>query len=114
MKQLADKKRLEREFVVGDWVFLKLRPFCQNSLKNFKPNKLSPKYYGPFLVVERIGRVAYRLDLPAEAQIHPTFHVSLLKLAKGDHSQIVPLPKQPRFMFVPTVVIDKRMVKHHN
>ncbi|KAJ0704368.1 putative nucleotidyltransferase, Ribonuclease H [Helianthus annuus] len=114
MKQVADGKRTEREFDVGQWVYLRLQNYRQHSLRGHKNNKLSPKYFGPFLILERIGKVAYRLDLPAEAQLHPTFHVSLLKPARGDHSTVLPLPVQPRFLFYPAAVIDKRMVKKGN
>ncbi|XP_076911903.1 uncharacterized protein LOC143570023 [Bidens hawaiensis] len=103
MKQLADSKRTEREFTIGQWVYLKLQSYRQISLKD---KKLSPKYFGPFLIIEKIGKVAYKLDLPAEAQ--------LLKLARGDHSTIFPLPAQPRFMFYPTAIVERKMVKRGN
>ena len=48
MKQQADQHHSERSFDVGDWVFLRLQPYKQMSLKQAKKNnKLSPKYYGP-------------------------------------------------------------------
>nr|GEX82830.1 protein kinase-like domain, phloem protein 2-like protein [Tanacetum cinerariifolium] len=72
MKQKSDKHRTEREFSVGSWVYLKLQPYMQNSLRVNKHSKSTPKYFGPFLIVERIGKVAYRLDLPSDSQIHST------------------------------------------
>ena len=54
--------------------------------------KLSAKYYGPFEVVERIGEVAYRLNLPPSSKIHPIFHVSLLKKAVGKYKVEEVLP----------------------
>ncbi|KAJ0817688.1 putative nucleotidyltransferase, Ribonuclease H, protein kinase RLK-Pelle-RLCK-VIIa-2 family [Helianthus annuus] len=114
MKQKADKKRSERELEVGQWVYLKLQDYRQNSLRNHKHHKLSPKYFGPFLIIEKVGAVAYKLDLPEEAQLHPVFHVSLLKPAHGDHSVILPLPAQPRFRYSPATVLDKRMMKKNN
>nr|GEX00394.1 gypsy/Ty3 element polyprotein, putative [Tanacetum cinerariifolium] len=83
MKQQADKHRTDREFEVGSWVYLKFQPYKQNTLRVYKYSKLTLKYFGPFLVVERVGKVAYRLDLPDETRIHPFFHVSLLKLTDG-------------------------------
>ena len=55
MKQQADQHRSERSFEVGDWVFLRLQPYKQMSLKQSKKdNKLSPKYYGPSKVLQKI------------------------------------------------------------
>ena len=66
MKQQADQHRSERSFDVGDWVFLRLQPYKQMSLKQVKKdNKLSPKYYDPYKVLQKIGTMAYKLKLPA-------------------------------------------------
>jgi len=66
----------ERSFGVGNQIFLQLQPYKQMSLKQAKKdNKLSPKYYGPYKVLQKIGTMAYKLELPTSSQVHPVFHV---------------------------------------
>ena len=58
--------------------------------------------------------MAYRLDLPEEAHIHPVFHVSLLKGPCGPPEKIIPLPGEARFNLHPLAVLDKKIVKRGN
>ena len=57
-----------------------------------KKGKLAPRFIGPFLITERVGKVAYRLDLPDSLEgIHPVFHISMLrKYVKDDRKVLAP------------------------
>ena len=67
------------EFEVGDHVFLKVMP-KRGVVRFGKWGKLSPRYIGPFEVLERVGTVAYRLALPPSlSSVHAVFHVSMLQ-----------------------------------
>ncbi|CAA0810083.1 Unknown protein [Striga hermonthica] len=79
MKEYYDRGRREERFEPGDWVYLKLRPYRQHTISQKALFRLGSRFYGPYKILERVGEVAYRLDLPAEAQIHPVVHVSQLK-----------------------------------
>jgi hypothetical protein len=71
-------------------VYLRLQLYRQSSVAHHRALKLSPRFYGPFRVVCRVGKVAYELDLPPDAKIHPVFHVSQLKLKLGSSSSALP------------------------
>lgn len=83
MKRYADLKRKDETFEVGEWVYLKLQPYRQMTMAQRQSLKLSPCYYGPFQVTQRIEEVAFRLELPPTSSIHPVFHISQLKRKLG-------------------------------
>jgi len=80
--------------------------------------KLAYKYFGPFKVLERIGTVAYRLELPSDSKVHPVFHVSQLKPFVADHTLVYStLPVTTDLeasAAVPEQVLDRRLVKKGN
>ncbi|KAJ9539019.1 hypothetical protein OSB04_031752 [Centaurea solstitialis] len=90
-KSYADNRRKPLEFQIGDRVLLKVSPW-KGLIRFGKKGKLSPRFIGPFKILERIGPVAYRLDLPSElSSIHDTFHVSNLKKCLSKEIVILPL-----------------------
>ncbi|XP_022040067.1 uncharacterized protein LOC110942599, partial [Helianthus annuus] len=90
-KSYADLKRKPLDFQVGDRVLLKVSPW-KGVIRFGKKGKLAPRYVGPFRIVERIGKVAYRLELlPELGNVHPTFHVSNLKRCLADENLHIPL-----------------------
>ena len=118
MKVHADKKRTERQFKVGDMVYLKLVPYQLQSLVNHGYQKLQPRFYGPYAVLEKIGAVAYKLQLPEGSRIHPVFHVSCLKKQLGDNvipQMALPLVTEDGLaQEIPAAILSRRMYKKGN
>ncbi|GJU56221.1 putative reverse transcriptase domain-containing protein, partial [Tanacetum coccineum] len=83
-KSYADQKRKPIEFKVGDRVMLKVSPW-KGVVRFVRWGKLNSRYVGPFKVLAKVGKVAYRLELPQElSRVHHTFHVSNLKKCYAD------------------------------
>ena len=118
MKAQADSKRRELSFEVGDAVFLRIQPFRQRSLAKRRFEKLSPRFFGPYSVVRRVGPVAYELALPEDSKVHPIFHVSLLRPVHGPLPSISPPPlpitADWELVLLPEKILAHRWVSHSN
>ena len=78
-KSYADNQRKKLEFAVGDKVSLKIA-LMKGIMRFGKKGKLSPRFIGPFEILERVGDLAYRLTLPPNlSSVHNVFHVSMLR-----------------------------------
>jgi ribosomal protein L21E len=111
MKNQADKSRSEREFQVGDMVYLKLQPYIQSSVAVRANHKLSYKYFGPYEVLQRVGAVAYKLKLPDYSHVQPVFHVSQLKPSVKQHTLVsASLSSVPHALRVTVQVLQRRVV----
>jgi hypothetical protein len=115
MKLQADRHRSDKEYSVGDKVYLKLQPYAQSSVVNRPCPKLAFKFFGPYEILARVGTRAYRLALPAASLIHPVFHISQLKEFVPDHTPVFhDLPKIVELDIIDTVpeaILDRRLVK---
>ncbi|GJX34061.1 retrotransposable element Tf2 [Tanacetum coccineum] len=117
IKSMADKHRSDRNFEVGMKVYLKLQPYRQSTVRQGTHHKFAAKYYGPFVVIAKVGEVAYKLQLPPDSQIHPVFHVSQLKLCKGTNHQVGVLPlcgPDGVLSIEPEAIIGRRLGKLNN
>ncbi|XP_022877286.1 uncharacterized protein LOC111395500 [Olea europaea var. sylvestris] len=112
MKQEADKHRRDVQFEVWELVYLKLRPYRQKSLAKRLNEKLSPRYYGPFKIESKVGRVTYKLKLPASSAIHSVFHLSQLRKAISSVKPISAFPPQlsatGEFILEPEIILGVR------
>lgn len=92
MKDNADKKRRDDAFQVGICVHVTFQLYRHNLLARRPIEKLAARFYCQFTILQRIGKVAYQLQLPSYIRIHPVFHVSELKRATGTtHVSLVSL-----------------------
>ncbi|GJU21460.1 putative reverse transcriptase domain-containing protein [Tanacetum coccineum] len=113
-KSYADKRRRPLEFEVGDKVMLKVAPW-KGVMRFGKRGKLNPRYIGPFRIIERIGPVAYRLELPQElSRVHNVFHVCNLKKCLSDDTLVIPLEEiqlddKLNFVEEPVEIMDREV-----
>ncbi|XP_039173831.1 uncharacterized protein LOC120296200, partial [Eucalyptus grandis] len=112
-KDYADRRKRPLEFSVGDHVFLKVSPMKRISRFGMK-GKLSPRFVGPFEILERIGDVAYRLALPPKlGNLHDVFHVLMLRKYQPDPGHIldheaIKVDEKVRYIEEPVQVLDRK------
>ncbi|GKA10359.1 putative reverse transcriptase domain-containing protein [Tanacetum coccineum] len=113
-KSYANIRRKPMVFQVGDKVMLKVSPW-KGVVRFGKRGKLNPRYVGPFKVIDRVGTVAYKLELPQQlSRVHNTFHVSNLKKCLSDESLVIPLEElrvddKLHFVEEPVEVMDREI-----
>ncbi|GKF66058.1 hypothetical protein Tco_0192575, partial [Tanacetum coccineum] len=113
-KSYADLKRKPMDFQVGDKVMLKVSPW-KGVVRFGKRGKLNPRYVGPFMVLEKVGEVAYKLELPEElSKVHNTFHVSNIKKCHADEPLAVLLDglhfdDKLHFVEEPVEIVDRKV-----
>ncbi|XP_075500083.1 uncharacterized protein LOC142538662 [Primulina tabacum] len=109
----ANKMRRPLEFQVGGQVFLKVSPF-RGTMRFGKKEKLAPRYIGPYTIVERIGLLAYRLNLPQSlSAIHDVFRVYMLRKYEPDPSHVlrhenVELDSSLSYVEYPLQILDRK------
>ncbi|WVZ12616.1 hypothetical protein V8G54_017146 [Vigna mungo] len=114
MVRQANKKRKAANVEVGDWVYLKIRPHRQTSMQTRLHPKLAARYFGPFLVVQKVGENACKLQLPETVRIHPVFHVSQVKKAIGEKRVERDLPQDLQAegpSFWPVSILGRRQLQ---
>nr|GEX16915.1 integrase, catalytic region, zinc finger, CCHC-type, peptidase aspartic, catalytic [Tanacetum cinerariifolium] len=115
-KSYTDKRRKPLEFSVGGYVLLKVSHW-KGVVRFRKKGKLEPRFVGPFKIVEKVGPVAYRLDLPEELNgVHDTFYVLNLKKCLANPTLPVPLDMirvdaKLNFMEEPVEILEREFKK---
>ena len=98
---------------MGDHVFIKVSPL-KGVMRFGKTNKLSPRFVGPFEILEKIGSVAYRVALPpALSKIHNVFHISNLRKYVPNSKHVIeyePLQIQENLSYeeIPIKILDRK------
>ncbi|GJX34034.1 putative reverse transcriptase domain-containing protein [Tanacetum coccineum] len=113
-RSYANIRRKPLEFQVGDRVMLKVSP-RKGVIRFGKRGKLNPRYIRPFKILERIGPVAYKLELPEElSNVHSTFHISNLKKCLSNESLVIPMKElrlddKLNFVEEPVEIMDREV-----
>ena len=79
----VDRNRTGAHFQENDLVYLILQPYRQSTLKGKGDEKLNPRFYGPYIILRKVGEVDYELEFLEDSKVHNIFHVSCLKKVVG-------------------------------
>ena len=118
-KSYTDSKRRDIQFDVGDHVFLKVS-LMKGVTRFGRRGKLTPRYIGPFEILNRIGSVSYRLALPLNlSHVHPVFHISMLRKYIPHPSHALPVQEVTigddlSYEEKPIAVLDRQVRKLRN
>ncbi|XP_057975433.1 uncharacterized protein LOC131162844 [Malania oleifera] len=118
-KSYADHRRKNLEFDVGDHVFLKIAPM-KGVMRFGRKGKLSPRFIGPFEILDKVGLVAYRLALPPVlSRIHNVFHVAMLRKYVPDPSHVInydelEISDSLGYEEVPVQILDRKVQELRN
>ncbi|XP_073118548.1 uncharacterized protein [Henckelia pumila] len=118
-KSYADRRRRELEFQVGDHVFLKVSPW-KGVLRFGMKEKLSPRYIGPFEILDKVGTRAYRVALPPNLEgVHNVFHITMLRKYISNPSHVIrhePVLWKPDLSYeeIPIQILDTQVRKLRN
>lgn len=97
---------------------MRLHAYRQTSLSMRRDLKLAPRFYRPYQILTKVGKVAYMLQLPPTTAIHLVFHVSMLKKKLGMHEslrlQLPPTNIEGQFMVELGQVLDRQLIKREN
>ncbi|XP_070021859.1 uncharacterized protein [Nicotiana sylvestris] len=114
-KSYADRKVCEVAFMIRERVFLRVSPM-KGVMRFGKKGKLSPRFIGPFEILDRVGKVAYRLAFPPSlSAVNLVFHVSMLQKYHGDPSHVlnfstIQLDKELTYEKEPVAILDRQVL----
>ncbi|GJR51102.1 transposon ty3-G gag-pol polyprotein [Tanacetum coccineum] len=116
---LSNVDVVDRSLTAREEAIELLKFHLQVTIRQGKQNKFSPKYFGPFEVIAKVGQVAYKLKLPPQSQIHDVFHVSQLEKVHGGHELQGPvvlpqLNKDGLLEVEPMKLMERKIVKKNN
>ncbi|XP_073017811.1 uncharacterized protein [Primulina eburnea] len=113
-KIYSDNRRRRMDFEVGDHVFFKIAPL-KGIMKFAGKRKLSPRFIGPFEILDKIGKRAYRLALPPDLdRVHNVFHISMLRKYISNPSHVrrhesLDLMLNLTYQKVPIQILDRKV-----